>query len=708
MKNRRRLALSLLLLASFARAEEPLKLPPFPVEETRPGVADTARELSTIPGGVGLVDLGDQRDGRLTNVNDFFALQPGVIAMSAFGGIDHPRVSIRGSSLHRGQGPMGGRGILYLQDGFAVNFADGSFDFYEFLDPLSLCHATIARGGNALRFGNTTLGGAVDMISPTGQRAPALQVRVEAGSDAYLRGQVITARKGQGWDVLANFAQYSSEGWRDFNRQEAQRFNTNIGQSLGGTLFNRVYLSAIHSRVEVTGVQSLSEIKRRASSALAFTRMADIERETWQWRVADRLSGSTATGKWTLGAFLSGVDMVFTRRDISDESNLDYGLDGDYTLRGELSGLANSLRAAFRIHQGVRDAELWLSGTGMPPGLTAKKTLLFADNRLTATNLTASLEDHLSLAQGLELVSSVAATSAERKNGDRFSGRLPAQDSSSRQRQGAVLGQVGLLWGASEATQFFASVSRSWEPPTWDAILSTVDGVPVAGQLVGTANPRRVSSRFVAAQSAYTVEAGTRGRRGAGSWDLTVFRSWVRNEMLLQPGASVGSTVFTNADKTLHQGVETAASWDFLNGGTGKGRKLVARLSHTYSDFRYDGDPLRGDRRLPVVPENYFQGSLHFHDTSGFHAGALLTWVPRGAWVDYANTFRAPGYALVDLNAGYRFGAGWRLFVEVRNVFDRVYVSGMDGGAAVVINGDPSNLFPGTPRSYLAGVEWKW
>lgn len=78
------------------------------------------------------------------------------------------RLSIRGYGLSRG---FHLRGINLLQDGIPFNFSDGSGDFQE-IDPLILQHVEVYRGGNDLRYGAASLGGAINMATPTAANLP--------------------------------------------------------------------------------------------------------------------------------------------------------------------------------------------------------------------------------------------------------------------------------------------------------------------------------------------------------------------------------------------------------------------------------------------------------------------------------------------------------------------------------------------------------
>src|SRR3546814_15442361 len=89
------------------------------------------------------------------------AFSPGVFAQGRYG--EEARLSIRGSGIGRG---FHLRGVTLLIDSAPVNTADGSGDFQE-LDPLMLSHLEVYRGANGLRFGASSLGGALHVVTPS-------------------------------------------------------------------------------------------------------------------------------------------------------------------------------------------------------------------------------------------------------------------------------------------------------------------------------------------------------------------------------------------------------------------------------------------------------------------------------------------------------------------------------------------------------------
>src|SRR3546814_4459145 len=102
---------------------------------------------------------------------------------------DDARISVRGSGLSRA---YGARGISLLLDGVPMNTADGLVDFFE-VDPSAYRYVEVFKGGNALRFGANALGGAINLVTPTGRDASAFDGRIDVGSFGYVRSEEHTS-----------------------------------------------------------------------------------------------------------------------------------------------------------------------------------------------------------------------------------------------------------------------------------------------------------------------------------------------------------------------------------------------------------------------------------------------------------------------------------------------------------------------------------
>jgi len=187
-------------------------------------------------------------------------------------------------------------------------------------------------------------------------------------------------------------------------------------------------------------------------------------------------------------------------------------------------------------------------------------------------------------------------------------------------------------------------------------------------------------------QKAWTAEIGTRGTLGIAHWDVSLYRADLRGEMLqynVQAGVIPSSTF--NGGRTRHQGIEAGLDLDLTPWAR-------LRQVYQYSDFRFRGDAQFGDNRLPVVPRHFYRGELRL-GTETLSISPAVEWLPQGAWVDYANSKRAGGYATLNLGAQAEVKKGVTLFLDARNLTGERAI----GDIGAVVRYVPDN--PATPAN---------
>jgi iron complex outermembrane receptor protein len=163
-------------------------------------------------------------------------------------------------------------------------------------------------------------------------------------------------------------------------------------------------------------------------------------------------------------------------------------------------------------------------------------------------------------------------------------------------------------------------------------------------------------------QTATTYEIGTRMKRPDYSWEIAAYRANIRDELQCIVGNAVGSCNVTNADRTIHQGIEAGAGAAIFRGIFDNGPapdKIWLNVAYTLNDFRFDNDP------------------------------------------SFATTFAWPRVTIsvpscctrirqVSIRAQYRMGAA-AYFVTMRTRQNRTYALGHEGGAD---NGGPMSAQP--------------
>src|SRR5690554_2324908 len=174
------------------------------------------QELALTPGGVTLVDSAELYQRNISSMADMLRYVPGIWASSSTGG-DTMYFSSRGSNLDATDYDM--NGIKLLQDGLPVTAADGS-NHNRVVDPMSAHHVTIARGANALKYGASTLGGAISFTSPTAHDSAKAITTVNGGSHGQLLGRVLLSDViNEGLDGLVILEGKRWDGYREHNRQ---------------------------------------------------------------------------------------------------------------------------------------------------------------------------------------------------------------------------------------------------------------------------------------------------------------------------------------------------------------------------------------------------------------------------------------------------------------------------------------------------------
>jgi iron complex outermembrane receptor protein len=669
-----------LTAAAFAQqpvhAQEPVLAPVTvtaqPVAaETLPDIETARQRLSTIAGGANVVDAEQYKEGRVSTLEDALRFSPGVFIAPRFGA-EEARLSIRGSGLQR---TFHLRGVQVLQDGVPLNLADGSADF-QAVEPLSARYVEVYRGANALQFGSATLGGAINFVSPSGLNAPPLAARVEAGSFGYRRAQVSAASKGDSTDWFVAGSHFAQEGFRRHAAQDTQRLSGNIGLVASERVETRFFLSAVHTDSQLPGALTKAEMEATPRKPNPGNVNNDQRRDFTLFRLSNLTSIELdAQRRIEVGGFYSQKSLFHPIFQVLNQDSHDYGVNVRYLGEGQLLGRRNILVAGIHASQGQLSDDRFENLGGRAGARTG-------ESRQRSTNLTLFMENRHYLTPSTAVIAGAQAVQAQRKLQDRY---LSNGDNSVDRRYSRLLPKIGVLHEAHPGMQLYGNVSGSYEPPTF-------------GELAGGPNVTPVD-----AQRAITVEIGTRGEAkrawGGIQWDVSLYRAALKKELLSLADANGNPLGTVNAANTIHQGVEAGAELKL-------GTAWILRANYQLNDFRFDNDPVYGNRRLAGVPRHVVVGEVLYTLPNGFYAGPNLRAASK-TYVDHANTLHADGYAVVGFKLGQQLHKQLSWFVDARNLGDNVYAATTN--VTVNANGmDSAQFYPGDGRSMYAGVEWRY
>src|SRR5215203_212366 len=198
-----------------------LELAELTVIGTTADLEERRARLDQVPGSVALIESQQIRQTRQANLKDVLAFTPGVYVQPRFGAADESQISIRGSGLRNN---FHARGVNLLVNGMPYRNTDGFTDF-ESLELLTTESIEVYKGANALRYGGSTLGGAINLTTKTGYTAAPIAAFAQGGSFGFYKAQLESGRSAGPVDYYASYARTSLDGYRDRSEQRRDRVN---------------------------------------------------------------------------------------------------------------------------------------------------------------------------------------------------------------------------------------------------------------------------------------------------------------------------------------------------------------------------------------------------------------------------------------------------------------------------------------------------
>ena len=661
---------------------------------TAPGDAEARRLLERVPGAIGFVEAESFADDFTQSLGDALLWTPGVFADTS--AQRESRISIRGSGLNSG---FERRGLTVLRDGVPITRASGSTEFQE-VDPVTIARLEVFKGANGLRWGAASLGGAINIVSPTGRSMPSpLSIRVEGGSFNTIRGSIQTGGELVVGDYWFGVTGLKSDGFREHSAIDSVYGFGNIGLRLSDRVETRFYLTILQDNFELAGGLRLDDAlanPRAAGRPVTIPNPVpgrppivldpgpvadDWDRNLGVIRLANRTVVDLGAARLQAGLWYTHrtLDHAITRfAGIIDQKEDELGVFAEIGNGGGPDREPVEWVLGVQANSASNNARTWANDFG-ERGALRNWSLQDSAGLVAYGQVDVGLGDRLRLIGGGQFA-------AARRDVTAILNSVPGRRSYRQFNP-----RIGLLFTPAGDVQIFANVNRSFEPPSM-ADLTAGGAFPFA-----PLDPQR----------AWTAEVGARGQRGIIAFDVALYRAWVMNEFidLLAPGGRNSFT--TNADRTIRQGVEAGFDLFLIRRAREGSVDLVFRQVWTLNDFRFVEDPVFGDNRLAGVPRNVLASELRLDGAAGWYLGGNLRWVPEGPFVDYANTSRAPGYDIWGLTAGWQFDERFRIFGSVENLFDKVHISNVATNANQQRERAPA-FTPGQGRALFVGASAKF
>ncbi|MDN5938708.1 MAG: TonB-dependent receptor, partial [Salinisphaera sp.] len=704
-------ALQLAVASAYAQESGPdqtsqAQLPPITISApseafTNAGIQADREELRRTPGGVSLVEGKILDDRNISSMADMLRYVPGLYVVSDSGSSEI-FFSSRGSNLDTVDYDM--NGILLLKDGIPITTADGT-NHNRVLNPLSARYAIVARGANGMKYGASTLGGAINFISPTAYDTPGLVVSARGGGHDLTLGRITASQVfGNGLDGLVTLESKHRDGFRDHTQEDQTSVYANAGWRISQSLGTRLYATYIDDQLQLAGGLSREQLDEDRDQANADNLKGDFQRNVETWRVASKTS-------WQLAEH--------QRLDIGlayEEQQLYHPIVADFSVPGvadefiSFDGLLikqenENVAATLRYEQQIGNHNL-LFGTSYIVGTVKGRE--FGNNQgrpgglqnivdREAYTLTTYIMDRWQFAQRWTLIPALQYVSTGRQDNDTgvddFGAATPSH---SEGDYSTVNPRLGLIYSIAPRVELFANVSRTYEPPTLFVLDNSATG-EVLDAMEGT-----------------VVEFGSRGRQSIGQasswgWSLSVYYAWIDDEILTarnkkltdsdpntNPTGQNGDTRFvaTNIDGTVHAGVEAQLRARIALGVNGV-HAIEPIVSIAVNEFHFDNDSSFGDNDLPAVPGYVLRGEVLYRNANGFYAGPTIDLVD-DRYADYENSYTVDSYGLLGVLAGWS-NERVNIYLDVENLLDEEYVS--THSVVADAQSDSKILKPGPPLS---------
>lgn len=661
------------------------------VVTAQPARDESTAEQALTPGGVTVLDGDELYERSVTNLPDLLRYAPGVWAQSSTGG-DELFFSSRGSNLDATD--FDKNGIKLLVDGLPVTTADGN-NHNRVLDPLTARYATIARGANALAYGASTLGGAIDFVTPTARNTEPLSLFLTGGSDGLFNGRLSAGAMSGPYDGLVTVEKKSYDGYRDHSKLDREGLYANAGWQMSDAVTTRFYATYVNYDEELPRALTRAQIDENPDQAAASAITGDNRKRletargafktNWQIDASSSLQFGASYEKQALYHPIVDVRGDLDGDGFPETQFFSLLIDTDHRNIGGMIRYGKQL-GAHDLLLGLNYADTEVDG-GNYRNLFGRKNGLSQRVSESAESYELFAIDRWKLAPAWTLVYGAQFVDTRRDvrvvEASDGAVRNPKADYSS------INPRLGAIYAVNQTSQIFANLSRLFEAPTTFEMTDDVRG----------------DDRALDAMKGVVAEIGTRGAttvsaRTTWHWDVAIYYAKIDDEILsVDDPDEPGTSLATNIDSTIHAGLEALVGASFAV-GEGTVHRIAPLLSLTVNEFSFDADPVYGNNDLPAAPRYALRGELIYRSAKGFYAGPTFDLIGR-RYADFANTYRVGAYQLLGLRGGYQ-ARRWEVFAELRNLTDEDYIAtvGVRDRAAA----DADVLFPGAPLSAFVGM----
>ncbi|MGY4883688.1 TonB-dependent receptor [Xanthomonas citri pv. eucalyptorum] len=647
------------------------------------------------------VVAADDDNRRGAQVSELLDGIPGLVARDRQNYAQDTQLSIRGFGA---RSTFGVRGVRLLVDGIPASMPDGQGQLSHF-NVLGAERVEVLRGPFSALYGNSS-GGVLQLWSADGHPDDPWRLRATYGSNATVNvgAQLLGQQGAVHYNVAAN--RFDTDGFRAHSRAKRDSVNAKLGFDLAegsrlDLVLNHLDAPDAQDPLGLTRAQFNADPAQATSVATQFNTRKSVRQSQAGAIFTQQLGNQTLRlmaygGQRSVEQFLAipvavQCNPLHSGGVIDLDSNYD-GADARWAWQGEALGRPLQLTVGANVDRQRQHRTGYENFVGDTLGV---KGALRRNQRDEVENVDQFAQLWWQWSDRWAALLGVRHSEVRFESDDHYIvGRNP--DDSSRRDYSATTPVAGIVFRAEEDLRFYASVGRGFETPTFNELGYRSDGGAGLALDLGAATSRN-----------YEVGSKWRAQSGA-ALEFAVFRADTDDELAVASNTN-GRSTYRNIGATRRQGAEL--SWQQPIGATQQ-----LQLAYTFVDATVrDGyltcassgcatptAAVASGSRLPGVPRQQLFARWQWQPAQWQFAAES---VASGATVvnDLA-TERAPGYALVNLEASRRWSTtqgALRTFARVDNVLDRQYV-----GSVIVNDGNGRYYEPGLDRTYTVGLQW--
>jgi iron complex outermembrane receptor protein len=684
-------------VAQTASSDGAVRLAPVVVTATR-----TEESPFNVPASIDRIGGDAIRAGRAQiNISESLGGVPGLFARDRQNYAQDVQISVRGFGA---RSTFGIRGVRLYVDGIPATLPDGQGQITN-VDLGSSDRIEVLRGPFSALYGNSS-GGVIQVFTEEGSGAPTLGVSVSGGSFGSRRVGAKASGAVGDFGYVVSGSVFDTDGYRDHSAAERRIGNAKLTWRPDDAdkftfVINSVALPKADDPLGLTRAQFDTDPRGVDPTATQFDTRKTVDqsqlglvyerrldsvnslrvlaysghRNTEQFQaipVGPQASPLHPGGVIALGRDYRGTDLRW-----SAKSSL---ADRPFTL---VAGVAYDALEEHRFgYQNFIGPTLGVQGA------------LRRDENNDVWNFDQYAQGSWQLAERWTVHAGIRHSDVRFKSEDHYIvGTNP--DDSGNLRFSATLPVAGLLFAASDAVHFYATLGRGFETPTLNELAYRPNGATGLNLGLGAATSNN-------------YEAGVKTRSGMwGEATLAVFETRTANEIATLTNVG-GRSTYQNVGATRRRGIEAGWSRDLFE-------DVRAQAAYTLLDARYRNafttctvSPcatpnlnVPAGSRIPGVARSSLYGALAWAPPRGWRAGVEARALSR-VWVNDVNTDAAGGFAAVNLSTGYvaRLGAfDLSGFGRVDNVLARRYA-----GSVIVNEGNGRYFEPAPGRSWTVGV----